>query len=115
MFPCCDIAIFPSVVAEAGPLVSLEALASGCFPLGTYFEGVGASIDAVAESLPAKDAQWMKLSPDEDQTVMDIVTNVSGAIALEAKHRYALRTVAVERYEWKSVAARLASTFRSMT
>ena len=57
----------------------------------------------------------MKLSPDEDQTVMDIVTHVSGAIAMEAKHQHVLRTVAVERYEWKSVAARLASVLRSMT
>lgn len=31
LFPCCDVAIFPSVVAEAGPLVFLEALASGEF------------------------------------------------------------------------------------
>ena len=31
LFPACDVAIFPSVVAEAGPLVFLEALASGCF------------------------------------------------------------------------------------
>ena len=49
LFPCCDIAIFPSIVAEAGPLVFLEALASGCFPLGTYFAGMAASIDSVGD------------------------------------------------------------------
>ena len=41
LFPCCDAAVFPSVVAESGPLV-FEALASGCFPLGTYFAGMAA-------------------------------------------------------------------------
>jgi hypothetical protein len=46
--PCCDVAIFPSVVAEVGPLVFLEALASGAFPLGTYFAGMAASINSVA-------------------------------------------------------------------
>ena len=35
LFPCCDVAVFPSIVAEAGPLVFLEALASGVSPLGT--------------------------------------------------------------------------------
>ena len=37
-------ALFPSVVAEAGPLVFLEAMASGCFPVGTYFAGMAVSI-----------------------------------------------------------------------
>ena len=40
LFPCCDVAVFPSVVREAGPLVFLEALASGAFPMGTYFGGM---------------------------------------------------------------------------
>ena len=55
LFPCCDAGIFPSIVKEAGPLVFLEALASGCFPLGTYFGGMKASIDAIADLLPADD------------------------------------------------------------
>ena len=50
LFPCCDAAVFPSLVKEAGPLVFLEALASGAFPLGTYFGGMKASIDSVARS-----------------------------------------------------------------
>ena len=49
LFPCCDAGIFPSIVKEAGPLVFLEALASGCFPLGTYFAGMKASIDGIAD------------------------------------------------------------------
>jgi glycosyltransferase involved in cell wall biosynthesis len=31
LFPCCDLAVFPSIVAEAGPLVLIEAMASGCW------------------------------------------------------------------------------------
>ena len=37
LFPCCDVAVFPSLIPEAGPLVFYESLASGCVPLGTYF------------------------------------------------------------------------------
>ncbi|HEV2131957.1 MAG TPA: glycosyltransferase, partial [Longimicrobiaceae bacterium] len=64
LFPCCDVAVFPSIVREAGPLVFLEAMASGCFPLGTDFGGMAASIDTAAEVLPAEEVRWMKLSPE---------------------------------------------------
>jgi glycosyltransferase involved in cell wall biosynthesis len=115
LFPCCDVAIFPSVVAEAGPLVFLEALASGCFPLGTYFAGMAASIDSVATALPAEDAELMKLSANEDYTVGDIAANVSGALLLGDKHKEILRKAAEERYDWTNVARKLASELRSIT
>jgi glycosyltransferase involved in cell wall biosynthesis len=115
LFPCSDVAVFPSVVAEAGPLVFLEALASGCFPLGTYFAGMAASIDSAAAVLPAEDAELMKLSPDEDKTVADIAAKAAAALALGGKHKRALRRLAVERYDWKSVAKRLAQELRSFS
>jgi glycosyltransferase involved in cell wall biosynthesis len=107
LFPCCDAAIFPSVVKEAGPLVFLEALASGAFPLGTYFGGMKASIDSVAEVLPPEVAQVMKLDPAPERTVADIVRHVP--LALEAGERYkeALFQVARERYDWSSVSRTL--------
>jgi glycosyltransferase involved in cell wall biosynthesis len=114
LFPCCDVAIFPSVVAEAGPLVFLEALASGCFPLGTYFAGMAASIDSVAASLPAEDAELMKLSADETKTVADIVAKATAALSLRDKHKERLREVAVKEYDWKNVARRLVNELRSL-
>jgi glycosyltransferase involved in cell wall biosynthesis len=108
LFPCCDAAVFPSVVREAGPLVFLEALASGSFPLGTYFGGMKASIDSVAEVLPPGEAEAMKLSPAADRTVADIVANVPPALELGERHREALFRLARERYDWASVARKLA-------
>ena len=107
LFPCCDVAVFPSVVKEAGPLVFLEALASGAFPLGTYFGGMKASIDSVAEVLPPEVAQVMKLDPAPERTVADIVRHVP--VALEAGERYkeALFRVARDRYDWSSVSRTL--------
>ncbi|HVG19322.1 MAG TPA: glycosyltransferase [Blastocatellia bacterium] len=114
LFPCCDVAIFPSVVAEAGPLVFLESLASGCFPLGTYFAGMAASIDSVAESLPAEDAELMKLSADDSETVADIVCKAQSALSLGDKHKLTLREIAVRDFDWKRVATNLASELRSL-
>jgi glycosyltransferase involved in cell wall biosynthesis len=115
LFPCSDVAIFPSVVAEAGPLVFLEALASGCFPLGTYFAGMAASIDSVAESLPADAAEAMRISHDAKQTVRHISANALAALQFGSRHREALRRIAVEKYDWQSVARKLEQELRSLS
>jgi glycosyltransferase involved in cell wall biosynthesis len=115
LFPCCDVAVFPSVVREAGPLVFLEAMASGSFPLGTYFGGMAASIDAAARVLPAEDAQWMKLRPEAEHTTQDIATHVPGALDLGGRHQEALARLARERYDWASVSRKLASELRGLT
>jgi hypothetical protein len=94
LFPCCDAAILPSVVREAGPLVFLEALASGVYPLGTYFGGMRASIDSVAEALPPGAAEAMKLDADPDRTVADIVHKVPLALTMGDRHEEPLFNLA---------------------
>ncbi|CAN5920025.1 hypothetical protein BH11GEM2_BH11GEM2_30470 [soil metagenome] len=101
LFPCCDAGIFPSIVKEAGPLVFLESLASGCFPLGTYFGGMKASIDSITSLFPAEIAEAMKLNPLD--TVADIVRNVSTALRFGIRYKDVLSRTAQERYDWTSV------------
>jgi len=114
LFPVCDVALFPSVVAEAGPLVFLEAMASGCFPVGTYFAGMAASIDSVAGFIPADVAEWMKLNADGNETVRDIVLKTKGALRVEGRHKKALVKIAVEKYDWKNISKRLADDLYSL-
>ncbi|HEX2205264.1 MAG TPA: glycosyltransferase [Longimicrobium sp.] len=114
LFPCCDAAVFPSLVKEAGPLVFLEALASGAFPLGTYFGGMKASIDAVAEALPPEAAEAMKLDPAPERTVTDIVRHVPVALEMGERHQEALFRVARDRYDWSSVARTLSGALRAL-
>lgn len=115
LFPCCDAAVFPSTVAEAGPLVFLEALASGCFPLGTYFGGMAASIDAVSAGLPPRQADLMKIRPAAEATVDDIASKVSGALRVGRATARQLRKTAVERYDWRFVARNLSRELRSLS
>jgi len=112
LFPAADTAIFPSVVAEAGPLVFLEALASGCFPIGTYFAGMAASIDSLQEVLPDYALEAMKLSPDEERVVYDIVTKTPQALKLKGKYRQQLRRVAEEKYDWKNISRKYLADLR---
>jgi glycosyltransferase involved in cell wall biosynthesis len=114
LFPCCDAAVFPSVVREAGPLVFLEAMASGAFPLGTYFGGMKASIDTVGAALPPDGADLMKLDPDPARTVADIVAKAPQAIRERERFVRALAEVARERYDWEGVAATLARELKAM-
>ena len=114
LFPCCDAAVFPSVVKEAGPLVFLEALASGAFPLGTYFGGMKASIDSVATVLPPEAAEAMKLDPSPERTVADIVRHVPIALEMGERHKEALFRVARDRYDWSSVSRTLSEELNSL-
>jgi len=102
LFPCCDVGVFPSVVRESGPMVFLEALASGCFPLGTYFGGMKASIDALRDDLPADISEIMKL--DRSKTVRDLTEKIPRAIEESGRYRETLARVARENYDWSSVA-----------
>ena len=106
LFPCCDVGIFPSIVKEAGPLVFLEALASGCFPIGTYFGGMKASIDAIADLFPPAIASAMKIDPFN--TVADIASNVSLALRFGVRYKDVLSRTAQARYDWTSVGRKLA-------
>jgi glycosyltransferase involved in cell wall biosynthesis len=107
LFPCCDVGIFPSIVKEAGPLVFLEALASGCFPLGTSFGGMKASIDGISDMFPADVVEMMRLDPFFN-TVADIVTNVGRAMHIGVRYKDVLARTAQARFDWTSVADKLA-------
>jgi glycosyltransferase involved in cell wall biosynthesis len=114
LYPCCDVAVFPSIVPEAGPLVLIEAMASGCYPIGTYFAGMGANLDIAASALDAQQARYMRLRRDPDHLVEDIANNVVGALGVDAAHRRALGEVAVANYDWAGIAQRLSFALHSI-
>lgn len=114
LFPCCDVAIFPSIVKEAAPLVVPEAMASGCFPMGTDFAGMGASLDVASQAVPPEVGRLMRLRPEAEHTVLDIVEHVSKALEVADSHRTALRDLAVRTYDWTSVAATMADDMRTV-
>ncbi len=115
LLPCCDVGIFPSIVAEAGPLVFLEALASGCFPLGTDFAGTAATIESLTGVLPAAATEAMKLRVDKALTVGDIVDKATAALGLDGRYRDELRRAAEAGYDWAAVAGKLAAELKALS
>ena len=114
LLPCADVSVFPSVLAEAGPLVFMESLAAGCLPLGTNFGGMAAHIDSLHGVLPDVIISTMKLNPDPKSLAADIAAKVPTALKMAEGCRALLREAAVERYEWKNVARLLAEELRAM-
>ncbi|NIP81629.1 MAG: glycosyltransferase [Gemmatimonadetes bacterium] len=107
VFPLADVAVFPSAVAEASPLVVPEAAACGCLPMGTDFAGMHHSLASLAPRLPDSVARLMPLDPDPERTAPDIVRNVDEALRSDADITEALRRAAVEEYDWHGIARTL--------
>jgi glycosyltransferase involved in cell wall biosynthesis len=107
VFPLADVAVFPSAVAEASPLVVPEAAACGCLPMGTDFAGMHHSLESLAPRLPDDVARLMRLDPDPARTAHDIVHNVNAALKARADVTRALRAAAVEEYDWHGIARTL--------
>jgi glycosyltransferase involved in cell wall biosynthesis len=114
LYSCCDVAIFPSVVMEAGPLVFLEALASGCFPLGTYFGGMAVNIDSISDGLPKEISDLMKISVKTDSKQFDIIKKINDSLSLDGKYRFVLSKTAKELYDWGSVGEKISLELNSM-
>ncbi len=62
LFPCADLAVFPSVIPEAYPLVLMESLSNGVLPLVSYFSGFKDGIDELAGLLGVETVSKMKIS-----------------------------------------------------
>ncbi len=107
VLPVCDVAIFPSVLAEAAPLVFLEAIAAGCFPLGTDFAGMAACIQAAATALPAEISDIMRLRSDLAHTLSDIVRQTTLALQTNGAYQQSLRDWVVADHDWDQVCQRL--------
>jgi glycosyltransferase involved in cell wall biosynthesis len=115
LFPLADVAVFPSAVAEASPLVIPEAAACGCLPMGTYFAGMKHSLDSLAPRLPPSVRPLMRLRPDPEHTARDIAANLIAALDDPAEYRQPLRAAAVEEYDWRSIAELLASELHRLS
>ncbi len=56
----------------------------------------------------------MKLDADPERTVEDIVRNVPEALEMGERHREVLFRLARDRYDWSSVARKLARELEAM-
>ncbi len=103
LFPIADLAVFPSVVPEAYPLVLMESLSNGVLPMVSYFSGFTDGIDELEDVIPGSLLQFMRIPMDPTQRITTMAKNLESLLASPELQtiKPQLRKVACERYDWK--------------
>ena len=112
VFPCVDLALFPSVIPEAYPLVLMESLANGVLPVASDFSGFAEGLDNLEPDLGADRVKLMRL-PMEDATRVVGIARRLGALLRDRRDWSAeLRQIATARYDWSTRAEEMADAYR---
>ncbi len=119
ILPDADLLVIPSLVKEAFPLVSLEALACGVPPAGPYRGGLIPILDEIAATLGPV-ADLIRLDPHPEAFVADLAHKVPGL--LEYLSRPDVRedvarqcwAIAAGKYDWDRVVDRVESVYRDV-
>lgn len=105
VYGCADVAVFPSMLPEVGPMVALEAAAAGCVPVGTYHAGMKDILDTLAPALPESLVDEQRLRPEPEHVVADIVGALINLLSRDLRaHAEPLRERTVATYDWREVA-----------
>ena len=108
VFPCCRLAVFPSIVHEASPLVFAESLANSVLPVAADHSGLRDGLDNLQPHLPERLSRWMRIE-DGARRVPSVVESVVELLELLEREELGpkLRALAVEHHDWTSVARQL--------
>ncbi|MHC4932520.1 MAG: glycosyltransferase [Planctomycetota bacterium] len=116
LFPCADLAVFPSLVPEAYPLVLMESVANGVLPLVTDFSGFAEGLDLLEPHLGRDVVDRLRLPREPDGRVPTIANRV-GALLREGaseQTRSRLRSIAVHHFDWRIRAAEYVNVMRRL-
>jgi glycosyltransferase involved in cell wall biosynthesis len=113
LFPCADLAVFPSVVPEAYPLVLMESLSNGVLPLVSDFSGFADGL-ATLEPLLGEDlVDLMRLpigSRDRVPAIAERLARLLDHLDLE-RWGPRLRKIAIEQFDWPVRARQMAAAY----
>ena len=103
LFPCADLAVFPSVVPEAYPLVLMESLANGVLPVVSDFSGFADGIAELTPLLGETVTGRMKIPMDDTVRIESLVDNLTDLLEekVDMERGRALRFIAEEHYDWR--------------
>src|SRR5205807_376747 len=112
LLPLCDVAVVPSIFPEAFGMVAAEAAAAGCPPLVARHSGLAEVAEGLESAYPEEHRELAGFMPGDSE---ELASKLRDLLALPASERAGLgeaaRRVAVERWSWERVAARLLEPF----
>ena len=77
VFPCADLAVFPSLIPEAYPLVLMESLANGVLPLVSDFSGFSEGLNNLVPHLGEECISRMRIPVEPANRIMHIAESLS--------------------------------------
>ena len=113
LFPCADLAVFPSIVPEAYPLVLMESLASGVLPCASDTTGLGEGLTLLEPHLGADVVERLRLPMDDGVRVAAIADRLTALLRDSALDDLAgrLREIAVSEYDWPVRAGQMTAAY----
>jgi glycosyltransferase involved in cell wall biosynthesis len=113
LIPLADVTVVPSIFPEAFGMVAAEAAAAGCPPLVARHSGLEEVAQGLEEAYPTS---LRRLASFETGDSLDLGDKLHDLLALPPARRRGLgeaaRSVAVEKWSWDGVAARLLEPFQ---
>lgn len=111
VFPCVDVAVFPSVLPEAYPLVLMESLANGVLPAASDFSGFAEGLDNLVPDLGAARVDLMRLPVDDATRVTGIARRLAQLLSSTRDWSADLRAIAVRRFDWSVRSAQMLAAY----
>jgi len=111
-----DVCVIPSLIDEALPMVTLEALSSGSLPIVRNYSGFKEIIIRIKETVPEL-APALSIGAETTTLLSDFVDCTTNALEefsnpqQKALLVQALRNLAVSEYDWQIIASRISSLY----
>jgi len=113
VFPCADLAVFPSVVPEAYPLVLMEAMSNGVLPVVSDFSGFADGLRMLESLLGHELVDLMRLPVEPEGRVEGIAKKLNALLddLADVDRGPGLRAVAVEHFDWDVRAVEMVAAY----
>lgn len=114
IFPCADLAVFPSVIPEAYPLVLMESLANGVLPLVSYFSGFKDGVDELNQFLDASLVSLLRIPMEKQVRVSQLSENIVALLSVLETRDFSgeLSKIARENYDWSHRAKQMVEAYQ---
>jgi len=113
------LSVIPSLVKEAFPLVSIEALSSGVLPVAPAYGGLIPILDEIGWAL-GPIGQMARVRHDPDTLTADLARRVPLLLSVLSRPMVRRRVtqrcrqLAVERYDWSAVIQRIEGVYQEV-
>lgn len=114
VFPCADLAVFPSLLPEAYPLVLMESLSSGVLPAASDTTGLREGLTLLEPHLGVDVVARLRLPMAPDIRVAAIAERITSLLTRPTAQdaHQELRSIAVAEYDWPVRAAAMVNAYR---